>query len=265
MNPRLLIGPAAIWTGNSCFEMHTREEDCALNTESEMTIQAGAKENYPGLQRQQDESSRGWLFRTLRRYLRAQFGRPTGFVGTIVGRIMARRESNNQRISWTVSLLNVKPRDRVLEIGFGPGIAIELVSKMATEGTVVGVDHSPVMLQQAAKRNALAVREGKVALHQSSVSDLPAFDAPFDAIFTINSIHFWHDPVERLKELRRLLKPGGLIAVTIQPRAQNATDETARIVGEEVASNLERAGFSQCRLELKKMAPVSVACALGVN
>jgi SAM-dependent methyltransferase len=252
--------------GSIGAERHTLlEKDWPLRTESELTINAAVKEEYPGLQRQMDDKSRGWLFRRLRRYLRAQFGRPTGFAGKIAGRIMARRQSNNERIRWTVSLLSVAPRDRVLEIGFGPGVAIELVSRIATEGLIVGVDHSPVMLQQAAKRNAEGVRDGRVKLYHCSVAGLPAFDAPFDTIFTINSIHFWNDPVERLKELRSLLRPGGLIAVTIQPRAQNATDETARTVGEEVAANLERAGFTDCRLELKQMAPVSVACALGIR
>jgi SAM-dependent methyltransferase len=223
------------------------------------------REEYPGLKRQPDESSRGWLFRTVRRHMRCQFGRPTGFWGNIAGRIMARTQSNNERIHWTLSLLDITPRDRLLEIGFGPGIAIELASGMATEGSVAGVDHSRVMLRHATKRNYKAIRQGRVALHQRSVSNLPDFDAPFDKIFTINSLHFWTEPVERLKELRLLLKPGGLIAVTIQPRAHNATDETARMIGEEIVADLQCAGFSRCRLELRKMAPVSVACAIGMN
>jgi len=130
---------------------------------------------------------------------------------------------------------------------------------------VAGVDHSEVMVRQAAKRNATAVRSGKVALTLGSVSELPSFDELFDKVFTINSIHFWSDPVERLRELRELVKPGGLIAVTIQPRSRNANDEIAAQIGREVVANLERAGFSNCRLELKHALPVSIACALGHN
>ena len=73
---------------------------------------------------------------------------------------MAYRPSNQDRIRWTISLLNIKPDDRLLEIGFGPGFAIELVSKITSEGFVAGIDHSEVMVRQASKRNARAIREG---------------------------------------------------------------------------------------------------------
>jgi ubiquinone/menaquinone biosynthesis C-methylase UbiE len=75
---------------------------------------------------------------------------------------MAHRVSNRRRSAWAVSLLDVQRNDRVLEIGFGAGIAIREVSARAPEGYVCGLDHSAVMVQQAAKRNAEAVRRGQV-------------------------------------------------------------------------------------------------------
>jgi SAM-dependent methyltransferase len=221
---------------------------------------------YPGLQNQPDNGeNRGWLHQSIRRFLRAQFGRPTGFWGNIAGKIMAYTPSNHDRIRWTISLLDIRPDDRLLEIGFGPGFAIELISKIASEGFIAGVDHSEVMVRQGGKRNAKAIRDGKVVLRLGSVSNLPTFDEPFDKIFTINSIHFWTEPISCLKELRKLLKPGGLIAVTLQPRSRNATDATTEEIGKEIAMNLERAGFSQVRLKIRQTNPVSVACALGVK
>jgi trans-aconitate methyltransferase len=90
--------------------------------------------------------------------VRAQFGRPTGVPGRIAGAIMAHRASNRRRNAWAVSLLDVQRDDRVLEIGFGPGVAIRELSARAPEGHVCGLDHSAVMVQQAARRNAEAVR-----------------------------------------------------------------------------------------------------------
>lgn len=221
---------------------------------------------YPGLQKQPDHGeSRGRVVQAIRRFLREQFGHPTGFWGSIVGKIMAYRPSNKDRIRWTISLLNIKPDDRLLEIGFGPGFAIELASRVATEGFIAGVDHSEVMVRHAGKRNARALQAGKVMLQLGSSSNLPKFDEPFDKVFSINSIHFWNEPIDCLRELRKLLKPGGLIAVTIQPRSRGATDATTMEIGKEVAMNLERAGFSQCRLEIRQTKPVSVACALGIK
>lgn len=221
---------------------------------------------YPGLPNQPDQDeSRGRLFQYVRRLLRAQFGRPTGFLGNIAGKIMARTPSNKDRIQWTISLLDIKPNDRILEIGFGPGFAIELISKITSEGFIAGVDHSKVMVRHASKRNAKALRDGKVTLQLGSASNMPKFNEPFDKIFTINSIHFWNEPIDCLKGLRQLLRPGGLIAVTLQPRSRSATDTTTKEVGDELAKNLECAGFTQVRLEIRQAEPVSVACALGIK
>ncbi len=219
---------------------------------------------YPGSQSQPDHGD-SKLVQSIRRFLRAQFGRPTGFWGNIVGKIMTYTPSNQHRIHWTISLLDIKPDDRLLEVGFGPGFAIELVSKMVSEGFIVGVDHSEAMVRQASKRNARAIRDGKVVLQLGSVSHLPKFNEPFDKLFTINSIHFWNEPIDCLKELRKLLKPGGLIAVTLQPRSQSATDTTTKEIGKELVMNLEHAGFSHVRLKIRQTKPVSVACALGIK
>jgi ubiquinone/menaquinone biosynthesis C-methylase UbiE len=178
---------------------------------------------------------------------------------------MARAPSNQERIQWTLALLAIKPDERILEIGFGPGRAIELVSQMASAGFIAGIDHSEVMVRQARRRNARAIREGQVRLHLGSVANLPQFNTAFDKIFSINSIHFWHEPVACLKALRQLLRPGGLIAVTIQPRSRSATDTTTKEIGEEVVMHLKHAGFAQCKLEIRPTKPVAVACAIGIK
>lgn len=80
-----------------------------------------------------------------------QFGKPEGMLGGIAGRLMA--STNVEKNKWTISLLNIQSSDYVLEIGFGPGIATELVSKVIHDGHYVGIDYSDVMLRQARKRN----------------------------------------------------------------------------------------------------------------
>jgi ubiquinone/menaquinone biosynthesis C-methylase UbiE len=221
---------------------------------------------YPGLTTQPDSGGRhSVLRRVAQQFLRSQFGRPTGFWGNLAGRIMSRTRSNHERAQWTISLLVIKPTDRILEIGYGPGIAIELASGLAGDGRVVGVDHSEVMLRQATRRNAAAVRERRVELHLGSVAELPRFDEPFDKVFTINSIHFWAEPLERLKELRCVLKPGGMIAVTLQPRSRNATGATTVAIGNELANQLRSAGFLNVTVDVKQTTPVPVACVRGVK
>jgi ubiquinone/menaquinone biosynthesis C-methylase UbiE len=178
---------------------------------------------------------------------------------------MATRPKNRERNLWTIGLLDIQRDDRVLEIGFGPGVAIRALSKIVSAGLVAGIDHSEVMVRQAQNRNAAAIREGRVDVRLGSVSSLPAFDELFDKCFAINTIQFWDERVERLKGLRRLLKPGGLIAITEEPRFSGATDESAQEIGQEFVAALTKAGFSQVRLETKQMKPVSAVCVLGIN
>ncbi|MFB4289755.1 class I SAM-dependent methyltransferase [Nonomuraea sp. ATR24] len=67
------------------------------------------------------------------------------------------------------------------------GLAIAELARLATRGHVYGVDHSQVMVSQARRRNAAAVRAHRVHLTQASVDQLPGFDRPLDAILAVNS------------------------------------------------------------------------------
>jgi SAM-dependent methyltransferase len=195
---------------------------------------------------------------------RAQFGQPTGFAGRIAGWVMAYRFSNRRRNVWTVSLLYVQRDDRVLEIGFGPGIAICELARLAPDGYVCGLDHSKVMWRQAARRNADGIRRGRVELMLGDVARVPAFAPPFDKILAVNAVQFWEEPVEPLGELRRVLRSGGRLAIAFQPRGPGTSDQAARTRGQKIATALRDAGFSQVRVETLKLKP-AVVCALGVN
>jgi SAM-dependent methyltransferase len=194
-----------------------------------------------------------------------QFGHPRGAVGNFAGWQMAHRTSNRKRNSWVVSLLDVQPTDRVLEVGFGPGLAIaELCRRVGPSGHVYGIDHSAVMLRQAAKRNAAAIRAGRVTLTRASVEELPPIlDGPFDIIFAINSIGFWTAPVQQLEDLRRRLTSGGRIAIAAQPRYPGSTRDPS-LVARERSDLLRAAGFTSVRTESLNLNP-PVICVLAIN
>lgn len=177
---------------------------------------------------------------------------------------MGHRSSNRRRNAWAVALLDVQRGDRVLEIGFGPGVAIQELSRRAVDGYVCGIDHSEVMLRQATMRNAEAIQSGRVELRIGSVESLPPFEGRFDSILAVNVIQFLDDATAQLAKLRHLLRPGGRIAVVLQPRSPGATDETTALRGQEIAEQLAEAGFSAVRRETLKLRPAAV-CALGVN
>jgi SAM-dependent methyltransferase len=199
------------------------------------------------------------------RYLVGQFHCPHGLGGRLAGWTMAHRSSNRQRNRWVVGLLDVQPADRVLEVGFGPGNAIRELSLLATRGQVLGVDHSELMVRQARRRNAAAVRAGRVDLRLGSAEALPGFEGgPVDKILAVNTMGMWPDPVARLSELRSRLRPGGTIAIASQPRCPGATSETSARAAREIEAALRQAGFAPAHVETLALDP-PVACVIAVG
>ena len=204
------------------------------------------------------------VVRALDRDVVGQGHHPRGKAGSVTGWVFAHRPSNRQRNRWVVSLLGVRPADQVLEIGFGPGIAIAELAR-AGAGHVYGIDHSAVMLRQASRRNATAIRAGRVTLINASVEQIPAaLGGPFDVILAVNSLAFWPAPTERLAELRRRLAPGGRVAIVSQPRCHGATAGTSRSAAGEIEDLLRSAGFTQMRTEALPLSP-PVACVLATS
>jgi ubiquinone/menaquinone biosynthesis C-methylase UbiE len=201
--------------------------------------------------------------RAARNAIVEQFGRPRGPLGILAGLIMRMRPSNRQRNLMTVEQLGIRPPDRVLEVGFGPGLAVARAAELASAGKVVGIDHSRLMLRQARRRNAAAIRAGRVELLLGSAEALPPLEARFDKVMAVNVYQFWEDPVAVLGGLRRIMNPGGVIALTLQPRRRGATADDTRTAAGRMGGSLRAAGFSGLRTEILEMEPVPAACVLG--
>jgi ubiquinone/menaquinone biosynthesis C-methylase UbiE len=90
-----------------------------------------------------------------------------------------------------IALLDVQPNERVLEIGFGPGVGIDLLVHSASLGWVAGIDPSEEMVEQASARNAGAIAAGRVVLQRGSVDSLPFEDCAFDKALAVNSMQVW--------------------------------------------------------------------------
>jgi ubiquinone/menaquinone biosynthesis C-methylase UbiE len=171
-------------------------------------------------------------------FLMRTFGRPKGRLGRLGGIMMARM--NRKVAAWAVDLLDVHQRDRILEVGFGPGVGIELLAKSASSGHVMGVDNSKEMVEQATVRNAKGIEAGRISLREGSVEQLSFGDKTFDRALAVNSMQVWPDAVTGLREIRRVMKPGGRIALAFtrysgQPKSG-------------VADLLTAAGFSGVRV-----------------
>ena len=204
----------------------------------------------------------------LRNFLTKQFGNPSGLIGKLIGNRMAK--GNVYDAQWTIFLLGIQPNHHILEIGFGPGVSTQLAGEKASKGYVAGVDHSDTMVQTASRRNAVAIQSGRMKLKQSEVSSLPYPDESFHIAFSLHSIYFWPKPVDCLKEIRRVLKPGGLLAITIQPKDRWGPQVDLSVMtlyfGRDVAQMFSEAGYQNVRVEVPPQEDkISLECILGIK
>lgn len=180
-------------------------------------------------------------------FLAGQHGHPTGLVGRMLGEQMVRQHM--VETTWTISLLELKPEDQILELGFGTGKAIELVAAQATNGHVFGIDLSQAMVHAASRRNARAIKAGQVALCQGDLTTLPFADNQFDKVFSIQNLYFWPDLPHALAEIFRVLKPGAMFVVTLSTGKVDTAETTGlehyqTILEEQVIPGMKQIGFT---------------------
>lgn len=180
----------------------------------------------------------------------------------LAGIVMAVRRSNRVRNRWTVDQLGIQPADRVLEIGYGPGVGIAHAARRVTHGRVVGVDVSEVMRRQAARRNRAGLAEGRVSLHVGTLDGLDV-ENRFTKAMAVNVFMFWSDPVAVLRRLSGLLTPGATVALTMQPRGGAASNIDVIAAGERIATALRTAGYTDVEIRVLALRPVDAVCALG--
>jgi ubiquinone/menaquinone biosynthesis C-methylase UbiE len=134
------------------------------------------------------------------------FGLPRGVPGRMAGHLMAVKAAQHRELA---NVITVADGDTVCEVGFGPGVLLALLSGHHPRVHLHGADPSPVMLRQAARR---LQRVGQRAdLQLAPAGRLPFDDATFDVAIAVNTVVFWPDKDEGVRELRRVTRPGGLV------------------------------------------------------
>lgn len=167
------------------------------------------------------------------------FGQPRGLLGRLGGLIMAR--TNREAIEHAIALSEVQPSDRVIEIGFGPGVGVELLARAASSGFVAGVDPSVEMLRQASSRNSTAIADGRVNLRLGSVENMPFENGTFDKALATNSLQLWPDALAGLREVHRVLRPGGRLVLSFTRHSGQDPEGLIELLGQ--------AGFPEADLQ----------------
>jgi SAM-dependent methyltransferase len=145
-----------------------------------------------------------------------QLGCPSGEKGIKTAETMAVNNSN--MIALTISGLNLKPSDVVLEIGPGSGSHVVPLLKDIKYLLYYGVDISSLMISEAIKLNTASVAAGRADFFLSDGEKLNFAADFFTKIFTVNTLYFWKNPKAYATEILRVLKPGGVFSLTFGSR-----------------------------------------------
>lgn len=112
--------------------------------------------------------------------------------------------------------LPLEGSERLLEIGPGPGVAMEWFADRLPRGQVVGVDLSAAMRLMAEARLARRIPPERFRLVAGDVTDLPFPDASFDAIYSANSAQLWEPWDTAVREITRIAAPGSRLLLGVQ-------------------------------------------------
>lgn len=183
-------------------------------------------------------------------WLISQLGHPRGLFGRFLAGALNR--ANLALNLHMVGALELPAGAEVLEIGFGGGVGLGLILKHAPEARVTGVERAADMVAGARRRFADELRAGRLVVASGSVDRLPFVDASFDAACTANCVYFWPDLDAGLRELARVLRPGGQLILAVNaPEALIAAGFAAQglntLSAEELAARMRQCGFSDAR------------------
>lgn len=148
----------------------------------------------------------------------SQLRKPEGETGIKTGEWM---NTGNLHINKdTLKTLNAGKEDTILEIGMGNGFFVNEILQHKPLVKYTGCDFSDVMVWEAEKHNSEWIKKGQAVFLHTNINSLPLENETFDKIFTINTIYFWEDEKNVLAELKRILKPGGIVIIALRPKRQ---------------------------------------------
>lgn len=163
-------------------------------------------------------------------------------------------ENMNQGNRWiclnTYGLIELKPAMSILEIGMGNGKFIPTLFEKEKNITYTGVDYSSTMIESATLMNKELCDNSSVQFINASIEDIPVPSSSVDVICTTNTIYFWPQPQKNIKELFRILKPGGKVIIAYRDKTFMSSLKVTeygftKFTQSEVDQLLINAGFKQ--------------------
>ncbi len=157
-----------------------------------------------------------------------------------------------------VKVLQLQPEDDLLEVACGNGYFLKKYASHVH--SVAGLDLSELMVKMAKKKHRDRIKAGTAEFFHGEASQLPWEDNRFSVATTMGSFTAFPKPLESLKEMYRVLRPGGRVIVSIEWNAEDGLDHTKEIkeygmrmwTGDDVRAMLKEAGFSDISITYAK-------------
>lgn len=187
-----------------------------------------------------------------------QCRKPTGRSGRLLARGM-NYGSHRKLAEWGLSQASIDKDDTILDVGCGGGRTVNTIAKIATEGKVYGIDYSEDSVAVSSKINKELIDAGRVEIIHASAESLPFPDDFFDLVTAVETYYFWPDLINNLREIRRVLKPGGTVILINEAyrheKFEKRNAKWARLgdftchLPEEFEEFLSEAGYSSIQID----------------
>jgi len=145
------------------------------------------------------------------RELMKQCQRPTGRFGRVWARVM--NSGHSKVTDWGLKHISIEKQFTILDVGCGGGRTVHKLAGIAVEGKVYGIDLSEDSVAVSRSTNRQLIQAGRVEIRQSSVSSLPFSGQMFDLVTAVETHYFWPNLVVDMREVQRVLKPGGKLVI----------------------------------------------------
>ena len=179
--------------------------------------------------------------------------KPTGLRGRLM---LSRMNAEHASVSdWGMAQLRATSPRSIAELGCGGGRNAAELLRRYPDANLIAIDYSSESVGRTARVNAAEVAAGRCRTLQADVSDLPLPDDSFDLATAFETVYFWPGPVASLREVLRILKPGGTLLVVNEadgtdPKAERWTrviDGLSIYTEQELVRFLQEAGFVDVR------------------
>jgi len=140
--------------------------------------------------------------------------KPTGWLGRLV--LWEMNLHHSKLTDWGLAHASVEKHYIILDVGCGGGRTVSKLAVAAAQGKVYGIDFSEESVAASKRTNASWIDMGRVEISYSSVSQLPFSNATFDLVSAVETHFWWPDLPADMREIFRVLKPGGRLVVVAE-------------------------------------------------